>query len=73
MITLKGTIERLTYQNKENHYTIAKLRIAKISEPVTIVGHLAGVFEGEGLEISGKWVTHAKYGDQFKVEVYEVK
>ncbi len=72
MITIKGIIERLTYQNKENHYTIAKLRIAKISEPVTIVGHLAGVFEGESLEISGKWVSHAKYGDQFKVEIYEV-
>jgi exodeoxyribonuclease V alpha subunit len=71
MITIKGIIERLTYQNKENHYTIAKLRISKISA-VTIVGHLAGVFEGESLEISGKWVTHSKYGDQFKVEVYEV-
>ena len=72
MITIKGILERLTYQNQENHYTIAKLRIAKISDPVTVVGHLAGVFEGESLEISGKWVTHPKYGDQFKVEVYKV-
>ena len=72
MITLKGIIERLTYQNPENHYTIAKLRIARINDPVTIVGHLAGVFEGESLEISGKWSTHLKYGDQFKVEMYKV-
>jgi exodeoxyribonuclease V alpha subunit len=72
MITIKGILERLTYQNQDNHYTVAKLRIAKINDPVTIVGHLAGVFEGENLEISGKWVTHPKYGDQFKAESYKV-
>ncbi|MBC2705559.1 ATP-dependent RecD-like DNA helicase [Desulfobacula sp.] len=72
MITIKGILDRLTYQNQDNHYTVAKLRIAKISDPVTIVGHLAGVFEGESLEVSGKWTTHPKYGDQFKAEVYKV-
>ncbi len=72
MITVKGIIERLTYQNPENHYTIAKLRMAKINDPVTVVGHLAGVFEGESIEVSGKWVNHPKYGDQFKVEMYKV-
>jgi exodeoxyribonuclease V alpha subunit len=72
MINLKGILEKLTYQNQENHYTIARLRIAKINDPVTIVGHLAGVFEGETLEVSGKWTSHPKYGDQFKVETYKV-
>jgi len=72
MITIKGILERLTYQNPDNHYTVAKIRVAKISDPVTIVGHLAGVFEGESIEISGKWTTHHKYGDQLKVESYKV-
>jgi len=36
------------------------------------VGHLAGVFEGESLEVSGRWGAHPKYGDQFKVEAYKV-
>jgi len=72
MITIKGILERLTYQNQDNHYTVARLRIAKINDPVTVVGYLAGVFEGESLEISGKWATHSKYGEQFKVEVYKV-
>jgi exodeoxyribonuclease V alpha subunit len=72
MITLNGILDRLTYQNQENHYTVAKLRIPKISDPVTIVGHLAGVFEGESLEVSGKWISHPKYGDQFKAERYKV-
>ena len=72
MITIKGILERLTYQNSDNHYTVAKLRIAKISDSVTLVGYLAGVVEGESLEVSGKWTTHPKYGDQFKVEVCKV-
>lgn len=72
MITIKGILERFTYQNPENHYAIAKLRIAKISDPVTIVGHLAGVFEGESLEVSGRWVSHPKYGDQFKTRMFKV-
>ena len=72
MITLKGIIERITYQNPDNHYTIAKLKMPKINDPVTMVGHLAGVFEGESLEVSGKWSTHPKYGDQFKVEMIKV-
>ncbi len=72
MITIKGILERFTFQNPDNHYTIAKLRIAKIADSVTIVGHLAGVFEGESLEISGKWTSHPKYGDQFTVQAYTV-
>ncbi|MFH2059222.1 MAG: ATP-dependent RecD-like DNA helicase [Pseudomonadota bacterium] len=72
MITIKGILERLTFQNPDNHYTIAKLRIARINDPVTIVGHLAGVFEGESLEVSGKWGSHSKYGDQFNVQTYTV-
>lgn len=72
MITIKGILDRFTYQNPENHYTIAKLSIAKIADPVTIVGYMAGVFEGESLEVSGKWTTHPKFGDQFSVETYSV-
>ncbi len=72
MITIKGILERLTYQNPDNHYTVARFRVAKINDPVTVVGHLAGVCEGESLEISGGWTSHPKYGDQFKAQVYKV-
>ena len=72
MITIKGHLERLTFQNPENHYTVARLRVDKINDPITVVGHLAGVSEGEHLELSGSWVSHPKWGDQFKAEVYTV-
>lgn len=72
MTTIKGTLHRVTYKNEDNHYTIARLKIHDIREPVTIVGHLAGVAEGEMLLLTGRWVSHAKYGEQFKVERFEV-
>lgn len=72
MITIKGTLERLTFQNPENHYTVARLKIPRIDEPVTIVGHLSGIYEGENLEVRGEWASHPKYGDQFNVHTYDI-
>jgi len=72
MITIKGVLERLTYQNPDNHYTVARIKVAGASDPVTIVGYLAGVTEGESLKLSGKWVSHPKYGDQFKAQSFSV-
>lgn len=72
MIIVKGTLSRITYQNPENHYTVCRVRVPKVLEPITVVGHLAGVAEGEQLTLKGSWTSHPKYGDQFKAETYEV-
>lgn len=72
MIIINGILERLTYRNPENHYTIGKLRMANLADPITIVGYIAGVAEGETLKLGGKWGSHPKYGDQFKIETFEV-
>ncbi len=72
MITIKGTLSRITFQNPDNHYTVCRVRVAKVVEPVTVVGHLAGVAEGEQLSLRGSWTSHPKFGDQFKAETYEV-
>ncbi len=72
MITIKGVLSRLTYQNPDNQYTVCRVRVEKIKDPITVVGHLAGVAEGETLTLRGQWSSHPKYGDQFKVESYEV-
>lgn len=72
MITLKGVLARITFQNPENHYTVCRVQVDKITDPITVVGHLAGVGEGERLTLGGKWVSHPRYGDQFEVQTYEV-
>ncbi len=72
MITLAGTLTRITYQNPENHYTIARITTRETQEAVTIVGHMPGASQGEDLKLKGCWVSHPKYGDQFKVDSFEV-
>jgi len=69
--TLEGELERITYFNAENHYTIAKLKISKTNTLVTIVGPMPSVSPGQSLKIKGTWETHAKYGQQFKIKSYE--
>lgn len=71
-ITLEGHLERITYHNKENNYTVAKLSLGQARNPVTIIGHMAGVSPGQSLKIEGHWQTHPKYGQQFKVQSYDV-
>ncbi len=72
MTTLSGVLERITFHNEANQYTIGRLRTDESKNLITIVGCLAGVGAGERLVVGGKWETHARYGPQFKVETYEV-
>ena len=67
----KGFIDRLTYYNQENGYTIARLVIEGQRERIAIVGTLASIQEGESVEVEGVWTNHPKYGKQFKVEHYK--
>ncbi len=71
--SLEGTLERLTFQNEENGYTVAKLIPKGRRYEVTVVGPLAGANVGESVRLRGQWVTHAKYGRQFEVQSYTVQ
>ena len=68
---MRGQVERITYFNEENNYTIAKVRIQGRSELVTVVGTLFSVTPGEVLKLTGQWGTHPRYGEQFKITSYE--
>ena len=66
---LKGQIERITFYNEENSYTIAKIRVPGRNDLVTIVGSLPGISPGEVLKLQGEWQTHPRYGEQFKIHL----
>jgi exodeoxyribonuclease V alpha subunit len=68
MQSLEGTVERVTYFNPENGYSVIRLRPARGSDVVTLVGNLPEVTPGETLRLRGDWVAHPEYGRQFKVE-----
>jgi exodeoxyribonuclease V alpha subunit len=71
--TLKGMVERLTYQNEENGYSVARLKPTGKAQEITITGSLPGVAPGEMLSMRGRWVTHPKFGRQFEVHSYSVE
>jgi len=66
--TLRGTIERITYHNDENGYTVAQLIPEGQSYTVTVVGSMLGIDVGETVALSGAWTAHPQYGRQFKAE-----
>jgi exodeoxyribonuclease V alpha subunit len=67
---LQGQIERITYTNDENGYTVAKVRVYDKKELVTVVGNLMAPMPGEILSMRGEWANHPKYGDQFRIVDY---
>lgn len=72
MLTLQGTVTRLTYQNPDNHYTVARFFVDQTEREITAVGHLPGVTGGENLTLTGAWETHARFGEQFKISSFEI-
>jgi len=72
LVTLRGHVERITYQNSDNHFTIARLRTDPERHQVTILGHLLVSGPGESLEVTGQWERHPRYGTQLKVAHYQV-
>ena len=67
MTSLEGTVERVTFFNPENGYSVIRLKPAR-GDIVTLVGNLPELTPGEHLRLQGEWSAHAEYGRQFKVE-----
>lgn len=67
---LQGTISKITYQDREGRYTVARLEVDGTQE-ITVVGEIFPVGEGEEIKVSGLWRMHPRYGLQFQVERWE--
>ncbi|MFE7132361.1 ATP-dependent RecD-like DNA helicase [Streptomyces sp. NPDC057638] len=71
LAVLEGVLERITYANEENGYTVARVDTGRGSgELLTVVGSLLGAQPGESLRMEGRWGSHPQYGKQFTVENY---
>jgi exodeoxyribonuclease V alpha subunit len=65
---LQGSVERITYYNEENGYSVVRLNVEGRSDLVTVVGNLPEIQPGESLRLEGRWTTHPQYGRQFEAE-----
>jgi hypothetical protein len=77
LATLDCIIERVTFHNQENGYSVvkvsdvnAKSRAAR-EDVITVLGAFTNPIVGESLRCFGEWIKHPQYGHQFKLERYE--
>jgi exodeoxyribonuclease V alpha subunit len=64
-------VERITYQNEQNGYTVIKCRAKDYTDLVTVVGAMPDVHVGSVLSLQGTWKIDGKYGRQFTAEKWE--
>jgi len=64
---LRGTLERVTFQNAENGFLVGRFLVQGVRDPITIRGILFGVHEGDSMELWGGWEQHPRFGQQFLV------
>lgn len=73
--TLEGAVERITYYNDENGYSVLRLRpdrprFGQVGRDglVTVVGNLPELQPGEMVRFTGTWVNHKEHGKQFQAQ-----
>ena len=73
MDEIYGYIERITFHNPENGFTVAQLQQPKYSGLTCIVGTMPAVQPGETVRCFGQWKQHLVHGRQFEVEKYSTE
>ena len=67
MERLRCVVERITYQNETNGFSVIKCRAKGHSDLVTVTGAMPEVHVGSVLNLTGNWRIDAKYGQQFVI------
>ncbi len=70
---ISGYVEAIVYSQKENGFTVAKLKEPKKKELTVIVGTLPSLQAGETVVCQGVWKLHPSHGPQFSVSDYTVE
>ncbi|MFY7842807.1 MAG: ATP-dependent RecD-like DNA helicase [Rhabdochlamydiaceae bacterium] len=68
-----GYVESVVFSNKENGFTVAKLKEAKKEALTWIVGAIPSVQPGETICCQGVWKNHPQHGIQFEVHSFKLE
>lgn len=71
MLKLRCVVERITYQNPENGYSVMKVKVKGYNDLVTLVGNLLEIPAGSVLLCEGDWKVDKRYGSQFVCQSWE--
>lgn len=67
METITGVVDIYLFYSESNGYSVFKLE-----DGTSAVGNLPRLNEGDSVELTGSWVKHPKYGNQFKIETANI-
>jgi len=69
---ITGTVERVTFHNPENGFSVLKVKVRGRGDPVTVVGSTPAVNVGEMMSAEGQWANDRTHGLQFKASILSV-
>lgn len=64
-------VERITYQNEENGYSVLKCRSKGYPGLIAVIGNMPSIAAGASLSLYGEWKNNTKYGEQFEVKYFK--
>lgn len=70
-VTLQGTLERFTFRNPDTGWAVVRLLDEATQRPVTAVGPMAQLTEGQRVKVTGKEIQHPRFGPQLQVDTFE--
>lgn len=65
-VMLRGTIERVTFHNPDNGFSVLQVNVKDQSQLVTVVGTALHIHTGEIIDCVGEWHNSRQHGRQFK-------
>ena len=71
MERLRCVVERITYHNEQNGWSVLRCAASGFTELVTVVGSMPETHVGAVLTLTGSWKVDARYGRQFAAETFE--
>ena len=66
VLAMKGTVDEVMFYKEEDGYIVFDLETEEAM--VTVVGELGLLEPGEEVELTGAFVTHPRFGQQFRAE-----
>ncbi len=65
---LRLEVDRVSFRNEDNGWTVFKGTPQTGGPPVTAVGHFTVINPGESYHLIGNWIQHRTFGPQFQIE-----
>ncbi len=66
---VEGLVQRVVYRAADGGFAVIRLEVEGRPQPVTAVGLLGEVSEGENVRITGSWEKHSDHGSQLRARV----